>query len=74
MVTGVDEPPPPPPLPPPPLLPHCNLLQSTVRAVSEEHSLEDRWSDLPGMQFIVPLLTTFPPVAVAAQLGGSPVK
>lgn len=74
LVAGAGDPPQPePPLPPP--RPHCILLQSAGRAASEEHSLEERWSALPGMQFLVPLLTIIlPPPAAAVQLGGSPEK
>lgn len=48
--------------------PHWDLLQSTGRAASEEHSREDRWSGFPGMQFRRPSPVT------AEQAGASPVK
>lgn len=59
-------PPPPPALPPP----HWSLLQSTGRAAWEVHSLADRWSTLPGTQFLIPLITVMP----VLQAGASPVK
>lgn len=69
---GLDDILPLPPPPPPPALPppHLSLLQSTGCAAWEVHSLADRWSTLPGIQFLRPSITVLP----ALQAGASPVK